>query len=399
MNAVFPVYEIGSLPKLPARVKALSTIGTVTEEDIKAISEWGRVAQIETTQAIDVLRKRVHGKIVTPEDRAALIDFNALLNIMLQQQAGLDFVYDGETRRIEMYEHIARQVAGFEALQEPLRSRGPDSWRAFICKAEPRLKSQLEELPIVREFQFASACADVPLKVPVDDPYMIANMTINEYYKEEVQQDHANDPRGSRYEAKRALTLALAKNIIRPQVEAVIRQGARWIQLDIPSATIDLEHIPIMVEGINTVVEGLDGVKLSLHICYPKRRTLTDRQGYELLFPHILSLDRKVDHISLELANADQYEQDLAPFARYQAERRFEIGLGVVDITLERQQRGIMETPEIVRDRILTAAKVLKDPALVYVAPDCGLRQVSLERSLQLYNVIVAGAALARDAI
>ena len=399
MNKIFPTYEIGSLPKLPARVKALSATGTVTEEDVQAISEWGKTTQVETTHAIDVLKKRRKGEVLTPEDRTVLIDFNALLNIQLQQQAGLDVVYDGEARRIEMYEHIARQIDGFEALQEPLRSRGPDSWRAFKCKTEPQRKGRLEELPIVREFQFVVAHATALVKIPIDDPYMIANMTINEHYKKSLQQAYENNPRGLRYEAKRALTLALARNVIRPQVEAAIQQGAQWIQLDIPSATIDLEHIPIMVEGINAVVAGLDDVKGSLHVCYPKRKTLASKQGYDLLFPHILSLDRKIDHISLELANANLYEQDLAAFARYQAERRFEIGLGVVDITLERLQQGLIETPELVRDRILTAAKVLGDPTLVYVAPDCGLRQVSLERAVQLYKIMVQGAELARKAI
>ena len=44
--------------------------------------------------------------------------------------------------------------------------------------------------------------------------------------------------------------------------------------------------------------------------------------------------------------NADQYENDLAAFR--QCERKFEIGVGVVDITLEQQVAGKMETPEIV---------------------------------------------------
>jgi len=43
-----------------------------------------------------------------------------------------------------------------------------------------------------------------------------------------------------------------------------------------------------------------------------------------------------------------------------------------VDITLEQQQREKMETPEIVKNRILRAAETLGDPRLVYVAPDCG---------------------------
>ena len=96
------------------------------------------------------------------------------------------------------------------------------------------------------------------------------------------------------------------------------------------------------------------------------------------------------------MANGGQYEEDLAPFAKYQYERRFEIGAGVVDITLERQQQGLIETPEEVRNRIDRIVNVLKDPELVYVAPDCGLRQLSLERTVELFDVVVEGAELAR---
>src|SRR3989344_1977481 len=132
-----------------------------------------------------------------------------------------------------------------------------------------------------------------------------------------------------------------------------------WIQLDIPAATLDIGHIPIMVDGINAVVDGIENVKFSLHICYPRRVPLTEKSGYELLFPAILNLNPNVDHISLELANADQYEKDIAVFARYGSQRAFELGIGVIDITLEQQQRRFMETPEIVRNRILRATKTL----------------------------------------
>ena len=70
--------------------------------------------------------------------------------------------------------------------------------------------------------------------------------------------------------------------------------------------------------------------------------------------------------------------------------------MGVVDITLERQEAGLMETPEIVRQRLVGAAELLGDPKLIYAAPDCGLRQLSLERSVRLYDTMVEGTNLAR---
>ncbi len=400
MTNLFPTYEVGSLPKLHARVKALRG-GEITPGDmqeVQHVAQKAGVDALETTVILDLLQRQQREKRkLTSEERAALIDFNCFLNLKLQERVGLDIVYDGEGRRKEMYQEVVDQITGFEPLPEMLRSRGPDSWRSAVCVAEPQLKrSRCEVLPLVKEYTFVKHNASQQTKVPLDDPYMIAVMSDNRYYTEALKSKYARNPREWKYQAKRTLNLALAKNVIRPQVEAVIQAGAQWIQLDAPAATLDLEHIPILVEGINAVVEGIDNVKFSLHICYPRRISLTDEKGYELLFPHFLQLDSRVDHLSLELANADQYKKDLTPFVQYSDQRKFEIGLGVVNITLEQQQKGAIETPELVAKRIREAARILKYPALVYVAPDCGLRQLSLERALQLYEVMVEGTELAR---
>lgn len=389
---LFPTYEVGSLPKLSMRVKALRG-ESVTDKDILELKKIGEKYSVVVEEVIDILEKQQKEKYKpTSEERKKIIDLNALLNTHIQEKCDLDFVYDGEARRNEMYRHVAEQIEGFADLPEMIRSRGPDSWRASVCVAPPFLKSI--DTVILNEFLFVQKHAQQAVKVPVDDPYMIAAMSDNRYYTELLYKKYQDEPRQLRYEAKCALTLALAKKVIRPQVEAVVQHGAQWIQLDIPAATIDIEHIPIVVDGINKVVEGFTGVKFSLHMCYPRRKSLCDKRGYELLFPHIEQLEPSVNHLSLELANGDQYEKDLAPFA--QSDRKFEIGVGVIDITLERQQKGLMETSTKVRDRILRAAEVLGDPKLVYVAPDCGLRQLSLERCIKLYQVMREGAELAR---
>ena len=396
MNKLFPTYEVGSLPKLNSRVKAVRG-QPATDEEINNVKTLARRFSVEYNEIVDILEtQRREQRKLTTEEISALTDFNALLCIKLQESVGLDIVYDGESRRVEMYQHVANRVDGFEKTPEMIRSRGPDSWRMAVCVSEPRLKDDSLDGLVIEEFDFVLQHAVQTVKVPIDDPYMIAVMSDNRYYLESLNPQYGNDPHKLRYEAKRAFTLALASNVIRPQVEAVVERGAKWVQLDIPAATLDIEHIPILVEGVNAVVDGIDNVKFSLHICYPRRVSLTDKSGYELLFPAILELDPNINHISLELANADQYEKDLAVFAQYRDQRQFELGVGVVDITLEQQQRGKIETPEIVRSRIIRAAETLGDPKLVYVAPDCGLRQLNLDRCLQLYELMVEGADLAR---
>jgi len=397
MNKLFPVYEIGSLPKLNARVKAARG-QLVTKKEINQVKSLSKRFSVESNQIVEILeRQKKEKRKPTQEDVEALVDFNALLYIKLQESAGLDFVYDGEARRAEMYQQVTGKIDGFETTPEMIRSRGPDSWRMAVCINEPKLKYKSLDGLITKEFNFVNLHATKAVKVPIDDPYMIAVMSDNRHYLEALKSQYEKNPSKLRYEAKRAFTLALANNVIRPQVESVVKKGAKWIQLDIPAATLDIEHIPIMVEGVNAVVNGINNIKFSLHICYPRRISLTDKSGYELLFPAILNLNPNINHISLELANADQYENDLAVFAQYKNQRQFELGVGVVDITLEQQQRGKIETPEVVKNRILRAAETLGNSELVYVAPDCGLRQLKLDRCLRLYKIMIEGARLARS--
>src|SRR3989344_473492 len=392
MSKLFPTYEVGSLPKLNARVKATRN-QEVTNYEINRVKSLAKQVGVDYGETVQILEKAQAG--ISLEEKSLLADFNALLYLRLQESLGFDHVYDGEARRKEMYQHVATRVDGFEKTPEMIRSRGPDSWRMAVCVDEPRLKENSIDDLILREFDFVKTHANKSIKVPIDDPYMIAVMSDNRYYTDLLKSKHENDPSKLRYEAKREFVLALARNVIKPQVEAVVQRGAKWIQLDIPAATLDVGHMPIVVDGVNEVVKGIEGVKFSLHICYPRRVSLTEKSGYEMLFPHVLKLNKNVDHFSLELANADNYESDLAVFAKYADQRKYEIGVGVVDITLEKQQRWEIETTEIVRDRIQRATNTLRDEKLVYVAPDCGLRQLNLERCIQLYEIVNRGAELA----
>jgi 5-methyltetrahydropteroyltriglutamate--homocysteine methyltransferase len=58
--------------------------------------------------------------------------------------------------------------------------------------------------------------------------------------------------------------------------------------------------------------------------------------------------------------------------------------------------RDEVETPELVRDRIERAAKILGDPARIWVNPDCGLRTRRLPIAYQKLESMVKGAQLAR---
>ncbi len=102
---------------------------------------------------------------------------------------------------------------------------------------------------------------------------------------------------------------------------------------------------------------------------------------------------KKCSQFLWEFANRDNDRREgyraLELFPEYDDRR--EVGLGVVDV-----HRNHLETPELVRDRILHAVSVLEDPTRVYVNPDCGLRTRTLEVAYRKLQNMVAGTKMAR---
>jgi 5-methyltetrahydropteroyltriglutamate--homocysteine methyltransferase len=70
------------------------------------------------------------------------------------------------------------------------------------------------------------------------------------------------------------------------------------------------------------------------------------------------------------------------------------LGLGVLDIHTD-----FVESPELVRDRILYAVEVFGDPARIHVCPDCGLRTRSWDVAYEKLRALVEGARLAEEAL
>ena len=184
------------------------------------------------------------------------------------------------------------------------------------------------------------------------------------------------------------MALALAKNVIRPNIKALVDKGARWVQIDEPAATTYPNEVDLVVETFNESVKGLN-VKASIHMCF---------SDYRVFFPDVLEMKNCYQY-AWEFANNDTHNLGIDKNARngYKVLDLFKeygvkgnIGLGVLDI-----HSNFIESPEIVRDRILYAAKVL-GPERIFVNPDCGLRTRTLDVAFAKLKNMVAGAELAR---
>ncbi len=70
------------------------------------------------------------------------------------------------------------------------------------------------------------------------------------------------------------------------------------------------------------------------------------------------------------------------------------IGLGVTDI-----HSDFLESPELVRDRILYSTKILGNPALLNPTPDCGLRTRTWKVAFKKMQATAQGARLAEKVL
>ena len=175
-------------------------------------------------------------------------------------------------------------------------------------------------------------------------------------------------------------------------MEELLRLGARWIQIDEPAGSTDPHELELFADSFNESVDGLDGV-FSTHLCF---------SDYDLFFPAIESMTG-CKQFCVGFANYDSRELGTTEEDRpgYRVISKFRdlpyepaLGLGVLDIHTD-----FIESPELVRDRILYAVDVFDDPARVHVTPDCGLRTRSWEVAYEKLRAMVEGTELAKSSL
>jgi len=375
-------HEVGSLDKPGWRVKAYAG-KALDEKDLEEARAWGERLQVpEYERLLDLLRHAPFDK----EQKAELQRWSSLYAVRLEETAGLDVVYDGEQQRTEMYDWAVSHTNGFER-------RG--SVRAFDNKYYTKeavvgpisLRSPFHNA----EFSYLVSVADAELKIPVTGAYTIADWSFDERNRtpENLLQPAAERAR-QRHAARRDFVLEVARNMIRPNLEALIKLGARWIQVDEPGASTEADELDLFVDSFNASVEGLDAM-FSTHLCF---------SDYNLFFPAIERMEQCRQY-AVGFANYDSRELGTTDEARpgYAVIKKFRdlpykpaLGLGVLDI-----HSDFIESPELVRDRVLYAVKVFGDPARIHVTPDCGLRTRSWKVAYEKLRNMTAGVELARE--
>ncbi len=375
-------HEVGSLDKPGWRVKAYAG-KPLSEADLEEARAWGERLQVpEYEQLLGLLRRAPFSK----EQKAEIQRWSSLYAVRLEESAGLDVVYDGEQQRTEMYDWAVSHSNGFER-------RG--SVRAFdnkyYSKAAVVGPISLRTPFHNAEFSYLTSVAEAELKIPVTGAYTIADWSFDERSTNgENLLEPAVERRRKRKAARRDFVLDVARNLIRPNLQALIGLGARWIQIDEPGASTEPDELDLFVDSFNASVEGLDAM-FSTHLCF---------SDYNLFFPAIERMSG-CGQYAVGFANYDSRELGTSDADRpgYHVIKKFRdlpykpaLGLGVLDI-----HSDFIESPELVRDRVLYAVKVFGDPNRIHVTPDCGLRTRSWKVAYEKLRNMTAGVRMARQ--
>jgi 5-methyltetrahydropteroyltriglutamate--homocysteine methyltransferase len=319
MPALFPTTVIGSLPR-PA---------------------WVR----------DLILDRKDGRI-SEDDAAPLLDRAIESAIAMQERAGLEEITDGEWRRESYVKVFAERVRGF-------RNDLHESGIPYPAVVEPL---EYHRPLAVEELQFTRARTDRRIKVTLPAPYIIGRRMWHPDYS----------PRA--YPVREGFMQACVP-ILRQEVEALRDAGADTVQLDEPwlSTTVDpafckregiedpVAEADRCVDLVNQVVDGIDGVHFSMHLCHAHFAREHGWEGsYEPIMPALNKV--RVDTISMEYASpVTGGAQSLERFPE-----NTRLGLGCID-----HCDPNVETTEQVIERVEVAMQYV-DMSRITLHPDCG---------------------------
>ena len=353
---LFPTFVVGSLPR-PQWVRDLI-------EDRKA----GRISE-------------------SMSDR--LLDDAVPSAIRMQERAGVDYISDGEWRRESYVKVFTQAVEGFTDDLLPSGGAAP-----FTQLRYPAVTSKISQSrPIAAgEAQFLRNNTDSKIIIAVPSPYTVGRRMWSA--------EHSVSAYPTREEFIEACI-----PIVRDEVRRLADLGVDMVQLDDPwlgllvdpvyrenEGISDIDHeIELSFSSVNRVVEGLEDVPVSVHICHAHFNREHSTQGpYDLIIGGLAEMN--VDRFAMELATPDAGGIDV--LKDFPGDKM--LGLGVIDHTDPH-----VETPEEVAARAEAAMEYVPKERLT-LNPDCGFSPSSanpmdLDEAYLKLRAMSRGASLLRE--
>jgi 5-methyltetrahydropteroyltriglutamate--homocysteine methyltransferase len=288
-------------------------------------------------------------------------DDATVLAIRAQEEAGLDIVTDGETRRESYSNRFATALEGVD-----IDNPGTALDRSGHPNPVPRIVGRIRRKhPVeVQDLLFLKKNTDRKVKMTVPGPFTMAQQAQNEYYPS--------------IEAA-AMDYAVAVN---EEVRELFANGADVVQIDEPYMQSSPDKArEYGVKALNRALEGITG-ETAVHICFGYAVYLKNKPaGYSFL-PEFAACSCK--QISIETAEP---KLDCSVLTKLPGKK---IMVGCINLADQS-----VETPQVVVDRVKRALEFIP-PEAVILAPDCGMKFLPRESAFGKLQSMAEAARILR---
>ena len=264
--------------------------------------------------------------------------------IRSQERLGLDVLVHGEMERGDMVAYFAGEPGGRTIEGMRLGGLVRSYGNRYYHKPVIFDKLSWPGPMTVDMWRYAQGLTERPVKGMLTGPYTMVEWSFDEHYP-----------------SRRDAVLDMAQ-VIRREVEELVKAGARYIQIDEPAIhTRPRQDFDLAVEAMERVVEGID-CEFHTHICYGE---------VEMIYPDMLRLPVKQIHLAFKNTNFEY----LKLLEEHPFDSGKDLGVGVVDV-----HTHVMEPVAEVKDGIRKTLELLP-PERVWILPDCGLKTRTVEEA------------------
>jgi len=279
-----------------------------------------------------------------------------------QLAAGLDIITDGEACRESYSNHYATELDGVD-----IDNPGEALDRSGEPVPVPRITGPIKRRHSISvdEVKTLKSLTDRPIKFTVPGPFTMAQQAQNDFYP-----------------SLREAALAYAE-AVREEVEDLFAAGADIIQLDEPYMQARPQAAEEYgIEALNSALQDTSGTTC-VHICFGYAALIHERpEGYSFL----PQLHQACCHqISIETAQSNLDCSVLSALPNQT------ILLGVIDLSSSE-----VESVDTIVSRVQRALPHI-DKERVVLAPDCGMKYLPREASMQKLSNMVEAAKILRS--
>ena len=317
-----------------------------------------------------------------------------------QIEAGLDIVTDGNMWYDDYVGvigsfcwYLYERIPGFEPTRNPHPSAvgsGPstyktiiDDWGGVINNGPVDKAPDALRWPDLYDIA-QKAAGKVPVKVSIGAGP--ANLAWHVYFNKDTY-----------YKSAKELTFALCP-LFNKEMKELVKHGAKYLQIEdlgawLPLFSNNKDDYKWIRESIEMMCDGVDA-KIGWHFCFGNAwgndiLSGSFPEGYQTVLPYFWNTEG-VDEFVLDYANRHMAGVEFLK----NCPKNKGVQVGVLDI-----RTSMVETPNMIADRIRTTLKGGLAPEQLTLSTDCGMKPLARMVSKMKLRSLVEGAAIVRKEI